>query len=273
MKRLTLLFSIAILLASCDSDGDEGINDNVEIIPDFNISMDPDTPGKLILSNTTENTEGYNFLWNLWLADQQGGTPYFSSSYSRTSSDDENTYFFIQENQWVYIELSIFNNDIEYKTDQYFEVINLPNKVLIDSIQVISVNPTDPDGNSWDGTGDHPDLTVITIPTRNCQGRFDVNWDVDIANDLPVTLVAIDGKDSRDDFSPSMQDFYLYFADVEGHPDIISCQTVSSMGVVRINPYELTHAYNKGNDENYPGVFEDETQSLKANVFFIWSTQ
>jgi len=269
-KWTIILSSLLIIISSCGSNDDPGPDGATAITPTFTATMDPNIPGKVIVTNTTENVEGYQFFWDLWLADGDGGNLTTSSTYSRTTSGDENTYFYIQENRWVYIAFTIYNDDEEYSTDTYMEVDNIPGSVRLDSIQITYVNPVDPDGNPWDGGTDGPDLTVMTIPTRYCGESSKTNWDVDIENDLPVTLLAIDGQATREDFSPQTQEFYMYFGDVEGYPNIISCQSLSGMGTVRLNPYHLTHKYNKGDDDNYPAIHEIETSSLKANLYFTW---
>ncbi|TRX60080.1 hypothetical protein FNH22_08500 [Fulvivirga sp. M361] len=267
MKKI-LLYTLVITgcFQACESEDDPS---SQGLTASFDITMDENIPGKVILMNRSVNADTY--FWNLWLADENNGEPYISNSYTRSTSFDENSFFFIQENQWILIELTASSLDEHMTVDQYFEVTNIPGKVTIDQIELTYVNPLDPSGNSWDGTGDNPDISVITIPTSTCPGRFSIDWNVDIENGLPFILSAVKGTESRSDISvQASSEFFLHFVDAEGSPQQISCQPITSMGVVRFNPYSLTHKANKGNDDNFARVYEIETPSVRANLHMTW---
>lgn len=273
MKSKQFLFSalscVVILLCSCE----------LPIQAGFEVELDPTMPGKVNVINTSTNAKRYE--WKVWLKGSENGTPYTSSSYgSSLTSNDENPSFYLQEDTWIQVELTAFNDLMESAEVKSIEVANIPDTMILGNLVITSMDLRDADGYEWDdsdGTpnfGDYsnpfayPDLIVNTNQGGVYSDSDVQEWDVNIETSLPYTMIL--EPEIFDNLGPQPSDYFIEVVDFDGPQGSIFAGPAKQIGYHTFNPYHLTHVYNKGDASNYPSVYHIVTDHFEADLYMTW---
>ena len=275
LTRTTILLCvISFALFSCKKDGDK--KNKKQPTASFTYEIDPLIRGRVNLTNTSTNASTY--FWEVWDKAPNGT---LSASPSDGVSTSENPHFYIMSNSTIEIHLTVFNDkDDESIHIEELEITNIPSKLTIGKLMITRVSLMDDSGFEWDDADgipndgsydfpdEYPDLLLNFEETAQQYEDNDAIWDVDIENGLPFEMTT-DGK-SYDSFSPQTWDYFIELVDFDGPKGSIFLGAGTRIGLIRINPYHLTHIYNDGDEGNYPSIYKIETDHFDADLHMIW---
>jgi hypothetical protein len=269
IKHLGCLLVVAISASSCQ----------VGVKAEFDLSLDPNVPGKVIITNSSANAR--SLQWQVQFSDTENGTYSSNSSFgSYGYYDGELTRVYADENSWVQVTLEAtgFNSDMLSKKIQ---VDNIPTQVVTGDLVVTWVRPTNNQGYEWDdadGTPDtptyeqpseYPDLTVNNNQGANAFSASLTTWDVNIDSGLPVTLSM--ESELYSNFSAfSSSDYFIELIDFDGQPGSTFSGPGERIGVVTIDFYRLTHEGNGGSDDSYPDIYKIVDDGFEADLYLNW---
>ncbi len=270
LVSLTFLLGISVYLSSC----------SINAEADFDITLDPNIPGKINVVNNSINAK--TFQWQLGLGETEDGTYSFSSDYGNYGVyEGDRSAFYIQENSWVEITLQAVGATDDFLTKR-INVNNVPSRVVVGNLVVTRVSLTDELGYEWDDldgtTGnpeyenneEFPDLLMNNNEFYNSYNMSTAIWNVDIINGLPVTLTTQENV-VIDDFSPtSSSELYIELVDGDGSQGSIFLEPGKRIGVLTIDMYRLTHEQNGGKDDNYPEIYKIQEEGFDADLYLHW---
>jgi hypothetical protein len=246
---------------------------------EFDIILDPEVRGKITVVNYSANSS--NFQWRLAFSDTENGSYSSNSSYGNYGVfDGDVTKFYIQENSWVEVTLEA-TGATQSTLSKRIHVNNIPSQVVIGNLVVTRVSLTDEMGYEWDDadgiTGspmyevstEFPDLLVNNYAPANSYSASAANWDVDIVNGLPITLVPDNEVFDNLSYSSST-DFYIELVDFDGQQGSIFAQPGKRIGMLTLDLYRLTHEQNGGSDDNYPEIYKIEEAGFDADLYLHW---
>lgn len=266
-----LSFLLAVLVALANESCVESVN------ADFELELDPIIPGKINVINNSTNVKTYE--WEMLVSESIDGSYSYSSQYG-FQSYGENPSWYAEENGWVKIDLRALGGVKEDYATRKIEVTNIPDTLAFGNFVITEIDFRDQNGFEWDDTdgvansGDYssssayPDLLVNGEEYDNTHFSSDVfAWDVNLETDLPLSIPM--EKPEIQGISAQTWDVYTELIDYDP-PQGFGDESGKRMGIVRFDPYLMTHKQDGGNDENYPSRYVVDATSYRGYIELIW---